>query len=243
MRVQYGWRARIGLINIASSAVMEPEFYAMIPEGVAVLTARVTLGKVTPEELASLSEKGGQVEGVTRALATARPHVITFGCTAGSFVKGPGYDQGIVRMMEEVSGGIRCTTTTTAVVEAAKALGLRRLAVGTPYIDEVNERATRFLEAVGFQIVSMKGLGIVDDFTIGEQTSATVYNLAREVDVPEADGVFLSCTNLRGAEVIQALELDLGKPVITAIQATVWHSLRLVGVREPVRGFGRLMEI
>ena len=91
--------------------------------------------------------------------------------------------------------------------------------------------------------MAIRGLGIRDDRTIGSQSPQTAYRLAREVNRPEVDCLFVSCTNFATIPIIAALEADTGKPVVTSNQATIWDSLRRAGVREPIRGFGRLLEV
>lgn len=98
-------------------------------------------------------------------------------------------------------------------------------AVTTPFPNEVDARAKRFLEGNGFTVTNMKGLGITDSLAIGKMPPQVPYDLAREVDSDECDGIFISCTNFPTAEIIESLERDLGKPVVTSNQATLWACL------------------
>lgn len=239
----YGWRAKIGLIYIASSVVMEPEMYAMAPPGCSFHTARIPLARVAVDALADLGADEAPAFEAARLLAMAPLDCIVFACTSGSFVGGPGYDEALIRRLEAVTGGIPVTTTTTAVVAGLRALGARRLAVATPYPDDVNRRLRAYFEAVGFEIVSLEGLGCREDREIGAQEPETVYRLAKRVDRPAAEAVFISCTNFRTAAVLAALEEDLGKPVVSANQASLWHALRLAGVQAPVEGYGQLLRL
>ncbi|ABR47403.1 Asp/Glu racemase [Alkaliphilus metalliredigens QYMF] len=236
----YGGRAKIGLIYPAPGWVMEPEFYLMAPWGVSTYTTRISLKHVNVAELRKL---GDQSVEAAELLAQAPLDVIALGCTSGSFVNGSRYDQELIEKMEGVSGGIPCTTTSTAVVAALKALHVTKIAVATPYIDEVNLKAKNFLEAEGLDVVNIKGLGLLQDIEIDRQDMETVYRLAKEVDHVEAQAIVILCTGLRSVPIIEALENDLGKPVISAIQATFWHCLRLSGVRENVEGYGSLLRI
>ena len=110
----------------------------------------------------------------------------------------------------------------------------------TPYIDEVTERGRRFFEQSGFSVANAVGMGIVEDHGIGNVPLERVYRFVRDNVAPDADGVFISCTNLRSVGAITALEADLGIPVVSAIQASFWDCLRIAGVRDQVNGFGRL---
>jgi maleate isomerase len=114
----------------------------------------------------------------------------------------------------------------------------------TPYIEEINKREKIFMESIGFEVVYEKGLGISDTIEIAKISPGTVYRLGREAiaKAPEADTLFLSCGNMRTIEVLSALEKDTGRPVISSNQALLWAALKAVGVRDPIYGFGSLLE-
>jgi maleate isomerase len=239
MKDYYGWRARIGLIYMASSTVMEPEFYAMAPEGVSVHTSRIHLEAATVQGLSNMMD-GDKVEACTRQLAEAPLHAIVFGGTSATFLNGIGWDQTIRARMENVSGNIPATTTSTAVLKGLRAFEAKKVAFVTPYIEEVNERGRHFLTENGFEVVSCDGMGIVGDQAIGAVKTEDVYEFTRRVASPEADAVFMSCTNWRTVGAIAALEEDLAKPVVSANQASFWDALRMAGVRAHIEGFGEL---
>jgi maleate isomerase len=238
----YAWRATIGVIDLATSVTILPEYYRVVPDGVVALSARLVLprGEATEAALVEMTESDA-LETAAASLAWARPDVITFACTTGSLVKGPGWDK-VLRDRIEARTQVPATTTSTAVLAAFGAVSARRLGVATPYLDELNRREREFFEAQGYEVVAIRGLGIRDDRTIGAQSPQTAYRLAREVNRPEVDCLFVSCTNFATIPIIAALEADTGKPVVTSNQATIWDSLRRAGVREPIRGFGRLLE-
>lgn len=235
----YGGRAKIGLIYPATGWVMEPEFYAMSPEGVSTYTTRVSLKDVSAEELSKIGDSAVEA---SKLLAEAPMDVIALGCTSGSFVNGYDYDQNLIKRMTEITGGIPSTTTSTAVVAAFKALGVKKIAIATPYIDEVNIKAKEYFETCGFKVVKLKGLQLLYDTEIDNVDLEHVYKLAKEVNTADADAVAILCTGIRSVPVLKALETDLGKPVISAIQATFWHCLRMAGVKERITGFGSLLE-
>lgn len=235
----YGTRAKLGLIYPAPGWVMEPEYYAMSPEGVITCTTRISLHETNEEQLSKLGDEA--VEAVD--LLTQVPvDVIALGCTSGSFIGGTQYEQKLIERMEEKSQGIPCTTTSSAVIEALKFFGVKKISVATPYIEEVNQKARIFLEENGFEIVSFKGLGLLYDSEIDSQDLETVYQLTREVDSTDSEAIIILCTGIRSVPIIEMLEKDLEKPIISAIQATFWHSLRLSGIQEKIQGFGSLLE-
>jgi maleate cis-trans isomerase len=111
----------------------------------------------------------------------------------------------------------------------------------TPYPFDVNEIEKKFFEDNGFKVVKCDGLDLTDNNIIAHASPNILYRLARAVDHPEAEAVFISCTGLDALDVIEQLELDLGKPVITSNQASFWLAFRMAGIGEPINGYGRLM--
>jgi maleate isomerase len=218
---------------------MEPEFWRMAPEGVSVHTSRVRLSEVTPEALRLMAS---EVVRAAEELTTAEVNVIVYGCTSGSLLEGVEWEERLRREIRE-RAGVEAITTAQAVVEALRALGIRRVAVATPYIDEINSRERSFLERSGFTVVRIRGLGIVRNTDIGRQPPWVAYRLAKEVAREagrSADGVFISCTNFRTIEVIELLEAELQLPVVSSNTASMWLALRTLGIRDRL-SYGRLL--
>jgi len=228
---------RLGLLVPSSNTTMEPEFYAMISANVTVHTARMRLKRVTPEGLAEM-ERG--LEEAALSLADAKVDVIGYGCTSGSLIRGPGHDREIISKIENCAG-TPAVATSGAVVDALRTLRLERISVATPYIDSINLLERRFLEASGFKVLELKGLGIDDNPTIGGQRPGTVLKLAQMVNRREAQGVFISCTNLPTIKIITKLEREIEKPVVSSNTATLWAMLRKVGFKRPVSGYGKIL--
>jgi len=226
--------SRIGLLLPSSNTTMEPDFVRMAPEGVTAHSARMLLEDVTPE---SLEKMAGEAEQAARLLSTADVDLMVYGCTSGSLIRGVEWEASLVNRIETASG-TQAVTTAGAVVEALRALDARKIQVFTPYTDPVNRLEKAFLEAQGFHVASIVGLGLVDNLKIGRVTPAEIERL---VDAgPAADCLFISCTNLPATPLIQTLEEKHRKPVVTSNQASMWAALRRLG--EPgVEGYGSLL--
>jgi maleate isomerase len=164
------------------------------------------------------------------------------GPATGSLIGGAGFDRELAGRMERASG-VRATTTSTALLAALSAVGARTVALATPYVDELNELEVRFLETQGFAVAAVRGLGIGSDPEIGRVPYARTRELALETAAagPEADAVFVSCTNLPTLALLDELEEELGRPVLSSVAVTVWHALALAGVRPSARGAGSLL--
>jgi maleate isomerase len=232
----HGWRSRIGLIVPSSNTTMESELWSSLPDGVSLHTARVPLTDVNAWSLERMEEHSKEAAG---SLMDAEVDCILFGCTSGSLIKGAEHNLSMSQEMEDMLG-VPFVTTSTAVVEALRSLDMKEIAVVTPYIDEVNEKEKRFLEDNGFEVLSVRGMGLERNREIGERTAEESYRFARENFV-RSDGLFVSCTNLRTFGVIDVLERDLGTNVVTSNQASLWLALERAGVRERIEGLGRLL--
>lgn len=239
MRDHVGWRARLGLVYMASSIVMEPECYAMAPEGVSIHTARMHLPAVTPEGLRAMMDHG-PLEEAARLLGYAPLDAAVFGGTSASFLEGLRYDQSVIQRMRALMGPIPITTASTAGLAALKSFGAKRITFVGPYVEEVTARGRAFFEANGVEVLDAVGLGIAGDHAIGSVPLEEVYRFVKRSAVPGSDAVFISCTNFRTVGAIATLERDLGVPVVSAIQSSFWHVLRLAGVAGGKTEFGSL---
>jgi len=230
----YGRRGIIGVMHPAPGLSMETEFHQIAPEGVAIVTTRIPFPKSTPEILIDMSN---YVEEAAILLSQADPDLIIFFCTAGSFIKGIGYDSQITNKIEKKTG-IKALATSTAVVESLRAFGVRKIAVATPYIQEINEAERSFLENSGFEITRMKGLGRLRKMGYVEHEELCA--LVRDVYTDEAEAIFISCTGLCTLGIIETLEREYKKPVVTSNQATFWAALRRLNITDPFKGYGKL---
>jgi arylmalonate decarboxylase len=142
----------------------------------------------------------------------------------------------------------RCPTVLTAdaVLDALRALKVRKLALASPRTEFVTQRELKFLADSGFEVVAARSLGLgateEERRYIGRVPTETLYRLALSVNRPEAQAVFVTCTQLPTLPMIERLEAELGKPVITSNQATFWRCLQHIGMTAPIKGFGRLLD-
>ena len=243
----HGWRARIGIVVTSPNTVCERELSCMAPEGVSIHAARMfhppgrppTLTEIVrsaqakgtapdPEVLERINENLPQVAS---SLGPIKPDLVVFAHTLGSMINGLEYNDHVTRVLEE-SAGCPALTTTTASVRALNAMGVQKLSLAAPYPAELTRVEKSYLtEAIpGLQIVSDISLDMDSPFIVGKLEPSAAYRAARQVDHEESQVVFLSGTNWRTIEVIESLEGDLGKPVITANQATMWAALRMLGI-------------
>ncbi len=241
----YGRRARIGLIVPSSNTVCEPEMARLCPVGVATYAARV-LFEPTLEGLRAMK---GHVERASLELSTEGIcQLIAFCCTVGSMLGGLGSDRELVDLIEKRTGA-PAITTATAVEASLRALGVKRIAVATPYTLEINSHEKEELEKRGFQVTKIMGYhehvqpGELRNDMIGRLPPEAAYEMALKANGEKNEAIFISCTNFRAIEIVEKLEKKTGKPVISSNLATMWYALRKLGLKDTIRGFGSLMEL
>ena len=230
------WRARIGVLY-PGDGLLDHEFWELAPPGVGVYITRTAVPRAevsvtTADDLAADPDIEESALRYTIDLSS-----IAFACTSVSFIRGIGGDREIIERIEKAAG-VPATTTSTAAVKALQALGAKRVAAATPYVDEINVKLEEFLEGHGIEVAAVKGMQLGHD--IGLVSAGEVYRFVKSMCPFEADALFISCTNFVTVEILEALEQDLGISVISANQVTMWEALNLAQVTPYKPGCGSL---
>jgi maleate cis-trans isomerase len=238
-----GFRARLGFLLPPGNPTIEPEMMALAPQGVSLHFHRM-VARGTPGALDGQAERNrSMVEHLDESvemLALVKPDIIVIAHTATSYDLGRHEESALLSRLARTSG-TRVTTAFASVAAALERLGVKRVALGAPYSDETTAKGKAHLEAHGFEVVSHGNLKGVTN--IYDETAERAYRLARSVDRPEAEAVFLSGTGMPTLPVLEMLETDLQKPVISSNAATIWLALRACGVNQPIAGYGRLLTL
>lgn len=228
---------RIGLLTPSSNTTQAPEFIEVLPRTVSLHSARLSLTSIDASSTERIVE---ELEKESRKLADAEVDVIVLAATAPSSRKGKGYDRELIKRIEDASGK-PATTASTALLEAMTVLGVRRLTIGSPWTEAIDKITAGFIEANGFEVVHHEAMGIVRNSEVGRLDPQTAYDVGRRVDRPDADAVMLSCGNWWTMSIVERLERDIGKPVLTTNGVSIWAALRIVGGYDSVAGYGQLL--
>ena len=216
---------------------------ALAPAGVSVHFHRM-VARGTPGALDGQAERNrmmvDNLDASVELLAMVKPDVIVIAHTATSYSLGRDAEGELLARLQG-STGRRVVSAFGAVTAALQRLGVKRIALGAPYSPQTTREGKEHLEAHGFRVVSFDNLEGVTN--IYDETAERAYRLARRVDSAEAEAVFLTGTGMPTLPVLEPLERDLGKPVISSASAMMWHALRLAGVGEPIVGYGRLLTL
>jgi maleate isomerase len=232
-------RARIGMIIPSVNSMTEPQFNHLAPPGLAVNVARA---RVAGEWKRPLPQMADEIASAAKLLSDVAPDLIVFHCTDTSMTQGPQGEGRILDIVKDATG-IEALATSRLVLEALQALGLNKLVVLSPY--RSNEAVIDYLKATGFTVVHDVGLNL-RSLEFANVTPREWTELARQHDRPEADGIFLSCTNTTQIEAIADIERALGKPVVNSNQAVLFGCVKrlksALGPLPPMPTLGRLMQ-
>jgi maleate isomerase len=236
-----GERARIGLLVLESDQTMETEFRMLTDlPGVSVYHARLANDVVvTPETL-------GKMEVELPVAASLLPDYmglksIGYGCTSGSTIIG---EARVAQIFEDIHSGVPSTNPLTAAKAALAALGVKRLGLVTPYSPDVTDAMQANFNAAGIQVTVVGSFYEESDLVVGKIDPKSILEAAISVgQSDDVDGVFISCTSLRAAGIIDDAEQALGKPVTASNHALAWHLLRLAGINDTIDGAGKLYQI
>jgi maleate isomerase len=239
-----GWRARLGFLVPPGNPTVEPEMMALAPAGVSLHFHRMDAGEGVPGALDNQDQRTramiDSLDAAVPLLAAVKPDIIVIAHTATSYYLGREGEAALLARLSAASG-VPVATAFGCVAAALERLGVRRVAVGTPYSAATTAQGRAHLRAHEFDVVRCENLQGVTN--IYDETAERAYRLARSIDRPDAEAVFLSGTGMPTLSVLQLLEEDLGKPVLSSASAMMWHALRRCGVRQPIPGYGRLLTL
>jgi len=233
-------RARIGLIIPSVNRMTERQFNHYAPEGLGIHVAR---GRVAGEPARTVAELSDEIAHAAGTLADAKPDLIVFHCTHTSMKEGADGETRIIDLIHRTTG-IEALSTSRLVNDALRTLGMKKLVVLSPY--KTNADIIKYLAAAGFTVVKDVALACKSAAEFEAITPQRWLELAKENDTPEADGIFLSCTNTRQIEAVAAIEAALGKPVVNSNQAVLWGCMKRLrqklGADIAAPDLGRLMD-
>ena len=241
-------RKRIGIMVPATNTTVEPDFHRVAPAGVTIHSHRLWLtdhgaGQDAQE---AMDQMNAQLEEGARYLAQGKVEVVNMVGTTNSFYKDIEWSNEMERIMSRGAGGLPAVATSPSVIQALNYFGARKISVASPYPDWNNERLKAYFEAAGFEVLNVEGdpwASKAGAQGVNDQDPEVIVDFATGVCKEEADVLFCPCTGWRAMEAAAELEQRLGKPVVTAVQATAWRTFRRAGITQSISGNGRLLEL
>jgi maleate cis-trans isomerase len=211
----------------------------MLPAGFMILNSTGTIRQLVD---ADLEKQLQRIEEAAADLVDNKCDSIIIGGSPLFTKLGYGSDTEMGERLTE-KYGVPISPGISGEVAALKSLRLEKLVVATPHEDTLNERMKAFLEASGFKVLKIHGYGVRKNADLTDMDEHAAYKIAKRLyeQEPGADGVFVPCPRWPTITDVDLLEREIGKPVVTSCQAYIWHALKMANVKQPVKGFGRLM--
>jgi maleate isomerase len=235
---------RLGILTPSSNTVVEPTTIRLTAPLEVALAVHFSRFRVTRIDADSGSDEQFASESMVasaRLLADARVDEILWSGTSAAWL-GIGADRALVAAVREATG-IEATTATLGLLDAFRALNLHRYALVVPYVPPIADAIVGNLEALGYACADRTTEGLTTNWEFASIEPGMIADRVRRVARSRPDAVVIHCTNLRGAEVAEALEGELGVPVLDSVVVGLWAALRQLAVDVPVAGFGRLASL
>ncbi len=233
-----GSKARVGLVVLATDFTIEHEFRQVFVEPeIGLFSARIhNEATVTPETLSDMEQR--ITKTVDLILPGEKLDVVAYGCTSASMVMG---EDKVFSRIKESQPKAKCTTPATAAFKAFKAFGAKRIAVLTPYRDDVNKIVKNYIEKAGFEVPVFGSFNEEHDPTVARIDAKSIVNAVNQLKGEgEVDMVFVSCTNVRLMDAVCDIEQSTGLPVTSSNHAMAWHAMRLAGDERKMPQLGSL---
>lgn len=229
-------RARLGFIIPSSNRMAEPNIQRFTPQGVVPHFMRL---RMTGPHSVALDDLLPRISDAAAILGDAKCDVTVLHCTGTSMSGGFGAERGVIDAIEKVTGRPGLTTA-TCLMTALAALGARRLVFISESPEAGHGKKRDFMVEAGYDIVADRAACLAGSDESCVTPPAFWVDLAKQVAVPEAEAVFISCANIHAIDAIEEIEAALGRPVVTSNQVVLWHALRTAGINDGLPGLGRL---
>ena len=230
-------RARLGFIIPSSNRMAEPNFQRFAPEGVVPHFMRL---RMTGAHSIPLAELMSRIEDAASILGDAKCDVTMLQCTGTSMSGGFGAEREVMETISRATGGRPALTTATCLMTALETLGAKKLVFMSETGEDGHDRKREFLKAAGYELVGDKPADLAGSDESCITPPAFWADLARTMQTPDAEAYFISCANIQAIDVIEELEAEFDRPVVTSNQVALWHSLRTAGITDDLPGLGRL---
>jgi maleate isomerase len=233
----FGRRGRIGAIVPANNAVIEPEWWSVMPAEVAIYATRILArGDLTPEAVRRMEE---HVDRAVDELVATAVDVVAYCDMVTTFIMKPGWNEAKVAEIEQRTGALALSAW-TALRDALSALNVRRLALGTPYPLAVHALAAPFFAERGYEIVDEATLDIVSMRDVPSVSEHRLLALVEGLRRDRAEAIVLLATDLPTFKSIAAIEQRFGLPVLTSNQTILWRALRYAKCNDSIPSLGRI---
>ena len=229
---------KVGLLTLSTDLTIERDFYSICQK----LPLDVFVNRIhneNPLTKENLSKMYDQIAPVTeKILPGEKINTVAYGCTSGTIAIG---EDRVKEKIQLAKPDCYVTTPITSAVKAFKKINVKKIAVFTPYPESVNKTIFEYLNKKSINIISFSTFNLDLDVDIARVDPQYLSETLTSLNINDADALFVSCTALPALEIIEEVEKKINKPVFSSNQTLIWDTIRSVGCKSSVDGYGKLL--
>ena len=230
---------KVGLIALSTDQTIENDFQNICNNlPVDIFINRIhNKNPLTKENLLKMEEDLASV--TKKILPDEKLNTIAYGCTSGTIAIG---EDSVKKKILSVKPGSYVTTPVTSAIKAFKLMNIKKIALFTPYPDAVNKTILRYFTKKNIEVSSFASLNLNLDSEFANVDPNYILEISSQLETKNADALFISCTALPVLNILDKLEQTIKKPVLSSNQTLIWDTIRSIGYKSPIKGYGKLLE-
>ena len=228
---------KVGLIALSTDFMIEKDFKKILENmKIDLFVNRIrSYHPLTRENLIKMSDSVTEVS--KDILPNERLDCVVYGCTSGTIASG--YNS-IKEKINLAKTEAKVITPSSAAINALKKMGVKKIAIFTPYSEKLNKQVVDYFKTENFNVLSNSYFDILNDNDIAKVDPEYLFQVITKMDISDSEAIFISCTNLPALDIIDKLEKKLNKIVLSSNQVLIWDTLKSINQKKTINGFGRL---
>ena len=230
---------KVGLIALSTDQTIENDFQNICNN----LPVDIFINRIhnkNPLTKENLLKMGEDLASVTKKiLPDEKLNTIAYGCTSGTIAIG---EDNVKEKILSAKPGSYVTTPVTSAIKAFKLMNIKKIALFTPYPDAVNKTILEYFTKKNIEVSSFASLNLNLDSEFANVDPNYILEISSKLETKNADALFISCTALPVLSILDKLEQTIKKPVLSSNQTLIWDTIRSIGYKSPIKGYGKLLE-
>ncbi len=229
---------KVGLLALSTDLTIESDFQSICQK----LPFDLFVNRIhneNPLTKENLLKMHDQIESVTeKILPGQKINTVAYGCTSGTIAIG---EDKVKEKVQLAKPGCYVTTPITSALKAFKEMNIKKVAVFTPYPESVNKTISEYLIKKNIEVMSFSTFNLDLDVDFARIDPKYLSEILTKLNINDADALFVSCTALPALEILDEVEKKINKPVFSSNQVLIWDTIRSVGYKSSIEGYGKLL--
>ena len=232
------YNPKVGLLALSTDLTIEKDFNSVCNKlPLDIFVNRIhNVNPLTKENLLKMYDR---IQEITeKILPGEKVNTVAYGCTSGTIAIG---EDRVKEKIQLAKPNCYVTTPITSAIKAFKVMSIKKIAVFTPYPESVNKTIYEYFHKKNIDVLSFGTFNLDLDSDFANIDPKYLSEILKKLDTGEADALFISCTALPALEILDEVEKTINKPVFSSNQTLIWDTIRSVGYKSPVKGYGKLL--